>query len=308
MSHEADVLAFLEALPGTKLHQVDIIGGLPHIGPSAVDAILRSLAKRDLVTKVSKAVYQHKDLEAIAPMWENTNATHATRINALLVARGPLSERAIQHACPDIRGLNSVLFALGQGGHVHNKGDKVWAVGVNPRAPVGPRKPINSMGVHRGWDERRAPITPVEAVEPREASADATSEKPTEARADVCAGDAPDESAAGKTPAPEISPAPASDIPWVGGGGQFDNIDDLIKANAGPIQINRIPTIQIIPPMEADMTDTDTKEPAVGEKAQAATDMPTAVFRVDMPGLCIDIHGEAKAVMQAVAAIEKTLA
>lgn len=209
-----------------------------------------------------------------------------------------------------------------------------------------PPAPIQQRST-RGWDERRTPITPVEAVEQREASAEAASEVQETVATSTLAADVPDASAAGKTPAPEIGPAPAVE-PAVT---SFMRGEDLAapKYEPHPDDVGKTAHIVIEPKrytadvarwdcrwygasgglfetlaacgaeeradrlledsqQEGEMSEINDTAPPVGTNAQAPGTAPVATFHVELPGLHIAISGEAKAVMQAVSALEKTLA
>lgn len=243
MSYADDIKTFLAENPETMYHRNEIGGALMHIPAASVDSTLSALVARKEILKPRTAYFQHKS-EMCA--WENTSATPTVRICALLMARGPQSERAIQKNCPDIKQMRTVLFDMGQGGHIHNGGDGVWAIGRNPRAPTGPRPPINARGIHRAWDGRRETNTTVEAAIERDVSAEAASEVHEAIATPTLTADEPDVSAVSETPAPEIGPA-LEMLPSIGADYMISDQETLQRlAEAQPIGINRIPILDEI--------------------------------------------------------------
>lgn len=212
MSHESDIKGYLEDRPTAKVHETEIMGALPYIGQAAVHAVLVSLAKRGEITKVRTAVYQHKPADAPAPdksPWLAEGLAPYQRARLYIEANGPPRKSALvtmlaRFGDDALRRVTSMCSE----GMIHIGEDDRVHLGRSPKQPTAPRK---------HWDPRRgdrplppATKTPAEEEKPREASADATSEEPAETRVDACAGDAPDESATGESPAPEIGPAPAT--------------------------------------------------------------------------------------------------
>lgn len=313
MSHESDILTFLAAAPNRVFHRSDICGELIHISPACIDTALSKLVRKQEILKPKTAYFQHKpeDGQTVTPVkqpWEDTTATKTARIVALLKARGPVMHaRHIQKACPDIHPMSSVLSDMGRGGHVHSQGDGFWALGLNPRAPKGPTPVVNRWGMRRP-DELRPSSTeiPSEASETREAETSATSEVPPEARAPESVADVPDESAVSETPAPEIGPALAE--PYTATITAWDCRPAIPSAQHLARVLREMSLEEFYqrmheePPMQEDTAvSNDTTTPP------GTLPAPVATFHMEMPGLRIAISGEAKAVMEAVSAIEQTI-
>lgn len=372
MSHEDDVKAFLADRPTAKVHQIDIIGGLPHIGPAAIESLLRSMSKRGVIAKVSKAVYQHKD-EAQQPAaskqppaapWLADELAPYQRTRLFIEANGPPKKHALLNMLARfVNGSVRVLGAMVVEGAVHQTDDGRIALGRNPKMPAIPRYRDPARGPK---PLPPAKNTPVEAEERREASAEAASEVQEAIATPTLAADEPDASAVGTTPAQEIGPAPVEPgitsfmrgedlaaptatvhVPY-SVQTHRDLIDSLIAPKYEPHPDDANKHIVIEPKhhtfavsrwdcrwpaarglfetlaeiaaeeradrlleesqQEDDMSEIQDTAPPVGANAQTPGTTPVATFHVELPGLHIAISGEAKAVMQAVTALEKTLA
>lgn len=309
MSIESDIVACLESRNG-ETDLLTILATLTHYSQGSVQVALSAMVKAGThICRPRKAVYALVKQDDSKPEpWQMTSATKTARIVALLKARGPVMHaRHIQKACPDIHPMSSVLSDMGRGGHVHSQGDGFWALGLNPRAPKGPTPVVNRWGMRRP-DELRPSSTeiPSEASETREAETSATSEVPPEARAPESVADVPDESAVSETPAPEIGPALAE--PYTATITAWDCRPAIPSAQHLARVLREMSLEEFYqrmheePPMQEDTAvSNDTTTPP------GTLPAPVATFHMEMPGLRIAISGDAKAVMEAVSAIEQTI-
>ncbi len=311
MSIETGIIAVLEAHNG-RADRLVIMSTLREYSQGSIEVALSRMVKLGAVIRISKGVYELPTPDkaatpALPPRsadkptapWLADGLTAYGRVRLFVEANPKARKHAVLNMLARfVDGAARAFGAMVVEGAVHVRDDGSVALGRNPRAPVAPK--------HRDPNRGPKPLpthTPSEE-RAREASAEAASEVQEAIATPTLAADEPDVSALGKNPAAEIGPPLAPN--------QIDRIEprDSHRAFQMPSAWPGLADNDLdnrTKPQESPMS--ETTQPEVGEKAQAplTTTTPVATFHVELPGLHIAISGEAKAVMQAVAAIKDVL-
>lgn len=270
MSLESDILSFLAESPSKAYHRVDVIAAMPHMGPAHVDGVLSSLAKRGLILKPKTAYCQHKPGAGKSPEQQKQEQPPMLwRADGLLPFQRVRLYIEANGAAK--KGALCVMLAPFVDQAVRAINSMAAEGMIHARSDelmvLGPSPKINP--IRRAWDPRRG-SPPDKPNDPRAERREGDSDKDVQTTAPVELLKA--NAAEAESPATEIGPSPAT----------IEHPEESMPEPTNPDD-------------DRDAEKVDTLEG------------PSATFHLELPGLHINIRGEAKAVMQAVAAIEKTI-
>lgn len=277
MTIDSDIIAVLEQA-GKITDSMHIIATLSHLNAGSVNARLSAMAKEGTIVKVSRNEYRlpGKDKPKELTVWETPTAAPFARILDFIKRHDFAQRDRMRKAMPEIENLAAALSDMVKTKHIHHVGDQEYRLGPHPNAPA-QRKPA-----HNWNDERyRQPPAPTHkpSEETREDSAESTTEVPEAVATPIGAGDAPVESAATESPPPVMEPAAAHESE------QHEEDDTMSEAAAQ---------------LQSQMEHLEALQPG---PLMIVPKEPPAEFRLNIDGLSVHISGEAKAVMEAVAAV-----